>query len=268
MESLQQILQRIMANRVLITPEQRESNALLTAEPPAKCKKCSDFGFVGREDLLPGDEGFGEEQICQCRLTEDHMRKRRQSYSELPNQNNPKTFVNFDMTPASAAMYPSYTAAADFAAGYTEAPILVLQGPNGSGKSHLLEAIGRDMLDQDYQVKYVFVPDWLQKLKNTFDSESNDQYESVFADYAKVSVLLLDDVGFEKTTDWTRQELGRLFDFRYRNDLLTVVTTNDNENQMIQKQGDRLADRLFDIGSGKVRVVFNSAPSYRTGRVF
>jgi len=264
MEGLKQIFQRIMAKRALITPEQRESNALRTKEPePPKCLKCLDLGFTTRT-LMPGDEGFGDVQICQCRTTEAYKRKRQLAYSELPNQDSPKTFANFD---DNTPMGESFKSASEFAAGYTEAKILVLCGPNGSGKSHLLEAIGRDMLDQDYRVKYVFVPDLLQKLKDTFESGAV-QYSDVFLAYAEADVLLMDDLGFEKVTEWTRFVLGMLFDYRHRNDMLTVVTTNDDEEATARKQGNRLADRLFDIGSGKVRVVFNTAPSYRTGRVF
>ena len=213
---------------------------------------------------MPGDEGFGDVQICQCRTTEAYKRKRQLAYSELPNQDSPKTFANFD---DNTPMGESFKSASEFAAGYTEAKILVLCGPNGSGKSHLLEAIGRDMLDQDYLVKYMFVPDWIQTLKDTFAQHGEETFRAAFDLYARAQVLLLDDMGFEKPTDWTREQLGRLFDMRHRNDMLTVITTNDDEDATARKQGNRLADRLFDIGSGKVRVVFNTAPSYRTGRV-
>lgn len=163
-------------------------------------------------------------------------------------------------------MYESYQAAIDFARDRPMAPILVLQGPHGTGKSHLLEAIGRDMLEQGYLVKYVFVPDWLAMLKSTFDNKSEEQYDSIFDSYKNVEVLLFDDLGRERVTDWTKGEVIRIIDHRHRNGMLTVVTTNDDEYKTVSKQAEGLADRLFDMGTGIVRVVPNTGKSYRTGR--
>jgi len=265
-ESIRDILQRITQK----TPEQREKSALLVCEETLpKCLKCKDVGFLERRDLLPGDEGFGDVFPCECRRTQEYLAQKHRAFTKLPNQSAPKTFANFKINEdVGKLMLESYKAAKEFAAGSQGNPILVFQGSHGTGKSHLLEAIGRDMLDQNYTALYAFVPDWLQSLKDTFDHRGEESYQEVWQMYASVPVLLLDDLGAEKVTDWTRGELSRLFDHRHRNDMLTVVTTNDDEGATISKQGDRLADRLFDGGSGKVRVVFNNAPSYRTGRTW
>jgi len=77
---------------------------------------------------------------------------------------------------------------------------------------------------------------------------------------------LMDDLGAERTTEWTVGEITRLFDLRYRNDQRTVVTTQYGEMETEARQGSRVADRLFDLGTGKVRVVSNNGESYRTGR--
>ena len=230
---------------------------MLAETPEEVCPKCKGGGWLAH-DVLVGDPGFGEAFLCPCQLTEGREEQRRVTFAALPNQKSPKTFDTFH------GGGDSRTAAISFARGMLT--VLVLQGPHGTGKSHLLEAIGRAMLEDGHLVKYIFVPDWLQMLRATFDGSNT--YESVYDIYASGEVLLLDDVGAEKSTDWTRGELTRLFDHRHRNDLKTVVTTNDDEDATIRKQGDRFADRLFDVSSGKVKVVFNTEPSYRTGRVW
>jgi DNA replication protein DnaC len=266
MESLKDILQRITQK----TPEQREKSALLTCEVSLpQCPKCKDVGFLERRDLVPGEKDFGDVVLCQCRQTQEYVAQRNLAFIRLPNQSAPKTFSNFQINErVGQPMMQSYHAAKGFADGSEGNPILVFQGPHGTGKSHLLEAIGRDMLDQNYTALYAFVPDWLQALKDTFDKKGEESYQEVWNMYSSVPVLLLDDLGAEKVTDWTKGELTRLIDYRHRNDLLTVITTNDDEDTTVRKQGDRLADRLFDTNTGKVQVIYNNAPSYRTGRTW
>lgn len=228
-----------------------------------KCQTCNSSGWVTRSVGVHG-EGFG--QAIPCRdCTDQNLaeEERRREFVGLPNDLDPKTFDNWEPKPD---MDESFLAAQAFAAGTLGHPVLVLQGPNGTGKGHLLEAAGREMMEQGLRVKYVFVPDWLAGLKSTFDNRGEERFEQLFEACASIpDVLLMDDLGAEQITQWTIPQVTRLFDLRYRNDQLTIVTTNDDENKTDRLQGSRIADRLFDMGSGKVRVVSNRAESYRTG---
>ena len=228
------------------------------------CKTCSDIGWVTATVPL-GHWLHGQAQPCpDCSNQTTEAELRREKFADLPNPRHPKTFDNWEHKPKLQA---SFEAAQSYANGVEPSPVMILEGPNGTGKSHLIEAIGRSMLRSGHLVKFTFMPDWLDALKATFDTSDSITFQGVFDSYAVTpEVLLMDDLGAERTTEWTIAQITRLFDLRYRNDLLTVVTTQYGETETEAMQGSRIADRLFDLGSGKVRVVSNRGESYRTGR--
>ncbi|MEK7281050.1 MAG: ATP-binding protein [Chloroflexota bacterium] len=76
--------------------------------------------------------------------------------------------------------------------------------------------------------------------------------------YCKVPLLLLDDLGVEKMTEWRLEKLDTIVNYRYENKLPLVVSTNLPFSQMSR----RIADRLLDKRIGKFVVL--SGPSYRT----
>ena len=76
--------------------------------------------------------------------------------------------------------------------------------------------------------------------------------------------LLLDDLGLEKTSDWTSETLTRLVDNRYRTGRRLAVATNRTLEEFKRRGDFRLGDRLYDIGSGLVMPVAITALSYRT----
>ena len=81
----------------------------------------------------------------------------------------------------------------------------------------------------------------------------------------KADLLLLDDIGAEKPSEWVEQELFNLIEDRYRNNRLLVVATNEVEPTIRAKLGDRIASRLFDNETGTVKQVYLTATDYRAG---
>jgi DNA replication protein DnaC len=149
--------------------------------------------------------------------------------------------------------------ALDFTVGNTE-PIVTFVGPPGSGKTHLLEAIGRQFLDQGRTVRYELVAHLLQRLRSSFNMNEESRVMEVC--YG-ADVLLLDDLGLEKPSDWVREQITALVDERWRNNRLLVVGTNESHITIEEKLGPRLASRLFDRSSGKAKVVYLVTGDYR-----
>lgn len=223
------------------------------------------MGFVGHRVPLEHPD-FGQAFPCSCQ--EASQAERRMKYAELPNEDNPRTFANLVHRPDVKGLDLARSLALAFTTDTMDPTTLVLQGLNGLGKSHLLEAIGRDMLTMAFKVKYVFVPDLLDKLRDTYDSKNEDSLELVMERYKAPDVLLLDDITEKRVTPFAVAQIERLVDERYRNRRLMVVATNLSDQQMADIWSYRLADRLFDEGTGQVKVVRLSGPSYRTGRTY
>jgi DNA replication protein DnaC len=157
-------------------------------------------------------------------------------------------------------------AAQEFASGNASYRLLTLVGRNGCGKSHLLEAIARASLTRGEVVKYEFCPMLLDVLRNSYDPESEANYERVYGRYDSADLLVLDDLGAGRVTPWAREKLEMLIDNRYSGHGRLAIATNLRLDQMAQALGPRITDRVFDGRSGTVRVVVSAAASYRTGQ--
>lgn len=208
------------------------------------------------------DPDFGQVFPCPCRREDAKDLERRRKYADLPHEDPPRIFENFSRV---SGAEKAFAAAQAYANGEGLIPLLTLHGRNGCGKSHLLEAIGRRLLEQGKWVKYALAPQLLDELRSTYSDEALDSYESVYRKYASAEVLLLDDIGMGRVTDYAIEKLTMLVDDRYRNQKPLVMATNLSADQLYKAGwGARLADRVHDVGSGTVEVVTMDAPSYRT----
>ena len=143
-------------------------------------------------------------------------------------------------------------------------PILVLQGEVGVGKTTLLECIGHAALERGQTVRYLYMPEALEQLRGTFGDTAEQQLYDLIEEWQNASLLLLDDLGVGNTTEWSIAQIGTLVDERYRNNRRLVVATNlGSRDAMADACGLRVADRLFDRGTGKAKRVGLTGKSYR-----
>lgn len=140
---------------------------------------------------------------------------------------------------------------------------LVLQGPRGCGKTHLLSAIGNAWYNKVYHPRTT--ASLLDIWRGRFD---HGDFMEWFDGHCNMDNMVVDDLGTEKPTDWAVERLTMLLDHRYGRQLPTVISTNLVEEEMARVLGPRIADRVFDRGSGLCKIVAITASSYRTGRAW
>ena len=147
-------------------------------------------------------------------------------------------------------------AAREFA--HTPRGWLVLCGPHGVGKTHLAVAI-TGALSGRYDVYFARVQQLMYRLQSSFQSVDGSQqtFDTLFRAAADAEVLVLDDLGAENDSEWTRATLHELLSHRYEARLPTVVTTFINMTQHSGAIASRLCDRSIS------RVIHISAPDYR-----
>jgi DNA replication protein DnaC len=150
--------------------------------------------------------------------------------------------------------HQSVVAWADLAATQPElAGVLLLVGNVGTGKTHqAYGALRRATHTRPAPWQATTEPDLMAAL---MPGGSPDP-EATYQRYANAPLLLLDDLGTAKRSDFTRQVLLRLFDHRYAACLPTIITTNlatgsDNPNTPLiaDHVGERTASRLVQISS-------------------
>jgi len=173
-----------------------------------------------------------------------------------------KTFAAFDLREKekiSSSELASLKKAFEESLGFAEDPDgwLVLTGPFGSGKTHLAAAIANYQADLGNLPMFVVVPDLFDHLRKTFSPKSTVSLDRLFEEVKNSDLLILDDLGTQNMTNWVREKLYQLINYRYNSELPTVITTPDFKDEMDSRIRSRMEDRRLSIISAI------TAPSYR-----
>ncbi len=107
---------------------------------------------------------------------------------------------------------------------------LFLHGNFGSGKTYLISALFNELKKNNVDSEIVYYPELLSDIKEDFDNYGNTM------NYLKeVDLLLIDDIGAEKVTEWSRDEiLGTILQSRMNNYKTTFFTSNLNIEELEQ----------------------------------
>ena len=102
---------------------------------------------------------------------------------------------------------------------------IYLHGNFGSGKSYLVAALFNELEKKGVKSTIVYYPELLRSLKSGFGNDN--EYEDRFEEIKNSKILLIDDIGAEKVTEWSRDEvLGSILQYRMDSSLPTFFTSN------------------------------------------
>ncbi len=214
------------------------------------CPICNGVGFM-RLDVPVGHPQFGRVVPCKCREREREAQRYR-DHRSLSNLEHfvDATFATFDRDVPGTR--EAYTYAEQYSRTYE--PIwMVLSGTYGCGKTHLAAAIANAAVNQQMTVLFAVVPDLLDQLRAAYAPNSQTTFDDRFTAIREVGVLVLDDLGTENTTEWAREKLFQIINYRMTQRLPLIVTTNnarwDKQNGGFAFPGvdDRIASRLSDV---------------------
>lgn len=134
---------------------------------------------------------------------------------------------------------------------------LVLTGPYGCGKTHLAAAIANYRADLGHMPLFVSVPDLLNHLRAAFAPHATTSFDRRFEAVRTAPLLILDDLGTQSITPWSREKVYQLFNYRYLAELPTVITTAELKDEMDARILSRMQDTRI------CTIVAITAPSYR-----
>jgi DNA replication protein DnaC len=111
---------------------------------------------------------------------------------------------------------------------------LFITGSYGVGKTYLASCIANELIKNKKTVVFGTLIQLLDFIKDTYkDNEISDkEYLNL---YSSVDLLIIDDLGKEKPTDWVLEKLFLIVNNRYNNYLPIVITTNYNRNQLRER---------------------------------
>ena len=206
------------------------------------CCVCQDAGFV-RYQRRRGEEGFGRAHPCPACASRPATPEAIEH--ELERLRIPAKFRHSRIGTWLPDNGRPRLAAQAYVLGWPPAkPLLLLSGPKGVGKTHLACGILRELFDRHgKRGQFWPVVDLLDRYRATYDEDrATETVEAVDAQLRQCAVLVLDDLGTHKSTEWAEERLFRLIDERYRDLRPLVVTTNVG----LQKLPDRIKSRLAD----------------------
>lgn len=132
---------------------------------------------------------------------------------------------------------------------------LLFLGTCGVGKTHLAVSLLKQVILEkgDSGLFYDF-RDLLREIQGSWNSVSQTSELDVLKPVLDAHVLVLDELGANKPTEWVRDTIAHIINCRYNDKKLTIFTTNylDNpakagEESLTDRVGVRLRSRLFEM---------------------
>jgi DNA replication protein DnaC len=225
-------------------PESEERGAEVKAPSGGNvCPHCFGTGM----EVVPGKGA----RRCRCR-TEDQQ-KRLFEAARIP-----RRFANCSLQnyyPSNPSQFRAFQFAVNLVRDYPAVDRgLLFIGPVGVGKTHLAVAIIRGLIEKGVPCLFYDFGTLLKEIQDSYNPVSQTSELRILAPVYQAEVLVLDELGASKPTDWVRDTMMQVIGTRYNERKLTIITTNymdarrnPVEETLEDRIGVRLRSRLYEM---------------------
>jgi DNA replication protein DnaC len=235
-----------------VEDSERATNSSSSASPivrheeaPSVCIFCYGTGM----EVVPSKGA----RRCRCR-TEDRRAKlieaacipRRYSKCSLqsykPAQGNASQLLAFNHAFRLVLEYPAVDRG------------LLFMGTCGVGKTHLSVAMLQGLIQKGVPCLFYEFGALLKEIQNSYNPVSQTSELKVLTPVFEAEVLVLDELGASKPTDWVRDAMMQIINTRYNDKKMTIFTTNylderrtERDETLEDRIGVRLRSRLYEM---------------------
>ncbi|MBM3737959.1 MAG: AAA family ATPase [Acidobacteria bacterium] len=195
-------------------------------ELEAVCEWCGGSGWkpVTRE-------GIGGVLRCDC--YNNGRIPRMTAAANIPPLYRNASFENFNTLPENPVTHRhlqhAVTVAMSFAREYpfsTKRQGLLFIGDPGTGKTHLAVAVLKRLIQRGFAGLFFDYQNLLERLRTSYDAAAGSALREAYQQALDCEVLLLDDLGAHRVSDWVEDTVTSLITHRYNNNKPIIATTN------------------------------------------
>ena len=211
------------------------------------CPLCDDTGWKPVEDQ-------GVRRVVRCECWRETSSQKRLSDANIPKRYQHCTIANF--TAYNESLQRAASEAGRVADAFPAvARGLFLEGQPGVGKTHLAVAVLKQVV-QTMGARGLFYDtrDLLRVIRSTYDPSIRTTEIDVLRPVMTAELLVLDDIGAEKTSEWVEETMNLIVNTRYSERRLTIFTSNYEDipddtdpNSLLFRIGHRMRSRLHEM---------------------
>jgi DNA replication protein DnaC len=230
------------------------------------CGKC---GSRKQFRVTFGDKTHVVRCVCKCESKEIEEKKRQEEYEEQMRRINrlkeasmmdkkyrEVTFEKYEVREENKKVFEMAKKYADrFQDMYKKNQGLLLYGPVGTGKSFTAACIGNYLLNN---AKPVIMTSFVKILQDIWENDREAEYITILN---SASLLIVDDLGTERETDYALEKVYNIIDSRVRANKPMIITSNLELNDMMECEDIR-KKRIYD------RILECCYPMYVGGKSF
>ena len=141
---------------------------------------------------------------------------------------------------------------------------LLLVGKCGCGKTMLAAIVATESIKKNRNVLFATVPRLLNDIKSTYSEKSNESTLGVLKTIESVDVLVLDDLGTEKASEWVSEILFSIINERYHERRQTIITSNYSAKELEEHIGGETGRRIVSRICSMCEYVYIEEEDWRT----
>jgi DNA replication protein DnaC len=105
-------------------------------------------------------------------------------------------------------------------------PGLLLAGPTGTGKTHLAVAAVRSLISRGHEAIFFDYQNLLERIRSGYSETLGTSNREAYRVALETEILLLDDLGAHRVTDWVEDTVTAIVTYRYNHRKPLIATTN------------------------------------------
>lgn len=247
-------------NNLLKTQIEKES----VLKYDEKCPKCGQplyksYNLLGKDRMM--------RIKCQCEVAEREEKERIEkakakqqrlkilmTNSLMDKKFSDCTFENWDFKKGSKEMYElSSRYVKKFSKCKEDGLGLLIYGEPGNGKTYLASCIANALLENFVPVICVSINGLLSRIQETYNKWGREAESTVIKGLCNADLLIIDDLGTERESKWSKSMVYNIIDSRYRSQLPLIITSNldihpkETNGILTDLYDKRTEDRIFEM---------------------